>query len=101
MQQLLVLGSLCILIGLDLRISQTRWKIFGPEVELNPLVRLFVREKQGAFGFLLCNLPAFLLAILFPPLAFMLLGAKISLCALQLRSLQLNEHSNPRQSPRH
>ena len=92
---LLQVFSLCILIGLDLKISQKRWKQGARD--LNPIVEHF-RTSQGSAAGLLAlagiNLLVVAVAFLCQPLVWMLIGGKLALASLQLRSLY--EHSNAR-----
>jgi hypothetical protein len=85
-------ACILILIGLDLRISYSRWKAFGSRIELNPLVRYFVRTQgiqAGLAALLILNLAILGLLSRYPiPLAI-LLGAKLGLAVLQLKSLEL------------
>jgi hypothetical protein len=94
-------SSLCvgllILIGLDLKISSMRWKI-GVK-DLNPIVNHFAKNHGMRAGLLALggiNLLVMAAATLYPSLLWMLLGGKLSLASLQIRSLIENEYSNPR-----
>jgi len=91
--QLSVFSILCILIGLDLWISQKRWKQFGVKIELNPLVRYLAQQstKMGLAGLLLVNLILLWLAVHSQTFLLLLTGAKFSLAMLQLRSLIQNK----------
>lgn len=92
-------SALCILIGLDLWISQKRWK--QGIRDLNPVVQHFVK-KHGIFAGLLSlgaiNLLVMAAAFLYLPLVWMLLGGKLALASIQIRSLLENEYSNSKQS---
>lgn len=85
----LLLGfSLCILTGLDLWISQKRWK--QGVRDLNPIVQHFVKNHGPTIGLLALagiNLLVAAVAFLYLPLVWMLVGGKLALASLQLRSL--------------
>lgn len=90
MKDLLIL-CISLLTGLDCRISWTRWKKLGPNCELNPLVRHMIHEGGEHLGLatlLMSNLAILAMICRFTiPLAI-LLGAKIALAALQIKSLE-------------
>ena len=91
---LIVFSLLCILTGLDLWISQKRWK--QGVKDLNPVVQHFVKTQGPTVGLLALaaiNVLILAAAFLYLPLIFVLLGGKIALASLQLRSL-INEHSD-------
>lgn len=87
MVTLIQLISLCILIGLDLKISVMRWK--QGYRDLNPVVQHFVKSSPtvGALALLATNLLVTAAAFLYQPLVWMLIGGKLALASLQLRSL--------------
>jgi hypothetical protein len=81
-------AALLILIGLDLKISITRWR--QGVRDLNPIVQHFVKHSgvmTGALALLALNLMVGAAAFMYLPLVWMLLGGKLSLFSLQLRSL--------------
>jgi len=88
---LIVCSGLLCLIGLDLRISSIRWKRGIPD--LNPIVEHFRMNHGPTVGMLALgsiNLLVMVAAFQYLPLVFMLLGGKMALASLQLRSLILN-----------
>ena len=94
-----VCSALCILTGLDLWISQKRWK--QGIRDLNPVVQHFVKSSGTTVGLLALtaiNLLVIAAALLYLPLIFVLLGGKLTLASIQLRSLIENEYSNSDQS---
>lgn len=85
---LLISSILCILIGLDLWISQKRWK--RGIRDLNPVVQHFVKTQGPTVGLLALgaiNLLVVAAAFLYLPLTLVLVGAKAALASIQLRSL--------------
>lgn len=85
---------LCILalIGIDSKISFARWKRLGMSIELNPVVRAAGAANRPIFALwthLASNLVILAATLPFPVLTHILLGAKLALGAMQLRSLQL------------
>jgi hypothetical protein len=98
----IVCSSLLCLIGLDLWISVKRWK--QGSRDLNPVVQHFVKNHGptvGSLSLLSINLLVVAAAFQYIPLLWMLLGSKIALASIQIRSLMENEYSNPRQPARH
>src|SRR5690242_8116860 len=89
----LLLGALALaLSGFDAWLTRHRMIAYGPEVELNPVIRWFGPRWGGFFG-LMSNLAALVLLFHFNlsrGLAFWA-GLKSGLFALQLRSLS-HEH---------
>jgi hypothetical protein len=82
-------ASLLLLTGLDLKISQMRWKQGASD--LNPVVQHFVKNHGPTAGTLALgsiNLLVIAAAFLYLPLAWMLLGSKLTLASIQLRSLK-------------
>jgi hypothetical protein len=80
-------GLLC-LTGLDLKISSMRWKQGARD--LNPVVQHFVKNHGPTVGMLALasiNLLVIAAAFLYLPLVWMLLGGKLTLASIQLRSL--------------
>ena len=90
---LIVFSLLCILTGLDLWISQKRWKQGAKD--LNPVVQHFASKSTllGLLALASINLLVIAAAFLYLPLILILLGGKLALASLQLRSL-INEHSD-------
>ena len=87
-QVLLLISSLLCLIGLDCKISMTRWT--KGYRDLNPIVQHFVKTTTPVGGVLaLCviNLLVIAAASFYLPLLWMLLGGKLALASLQIRSL--------------
>jgi hypothetical protein len=87
-------GLLC-LIGLDLWISAKRWK--QGHRDLNPVVQHFVKNHGVTVGLLVMsamNLLIVAAALMYLPLIFVLLGGKLTLASIQLRSLY--EHRDAR-----
>lgn len=86
----LVVLLLCsILIGVDCKISSLRWKQYG---DLNPLVNYALKtwgEKTGLATLIGSNLLLLALLSTSPRLLLVLLGAKMSLAVLQLKSLTI------------
>jgi hypothetical protein len=85
--------SLCaaclILTGLDLKISTMRWRLGASD--LNPLVQHFVKHSgnmTGALALLVINLLVITAAFQYRPLVWMLLGGKLALASIQIRSLK-------------
>lgn len=78
---------LCILIGLDLKISAMRWKRGARD--LNPVVQHFAKKSStaGVLALGAVNLLVTAAAFLYLPLVWMLVGGKLALAGLQLRSL--------------
>lgn len=92
-----LLGALLCLTGLDLWISAKRWK--QGVADLNPVVQHFVKTTGVAAGVLALgaiNLLVMAAAFLYLPLVWMLVGGKLALASLQIRSL-INEYSNSEQ----
>jgi hypothetical protein len=91
---LLISSALLCLIGLDLKISYMRWK--QGIKDLNPLVQHFVKIKPIYGVLALANLNLLIMAAAFQylPLVWMLLGGKLALATLQIRSLIENVSSN-------
>jgi hypothetical protein len=84
--------AIALLVGFDLYISHTRIKEYGPAVELNPAIRWIAAniDLRSAIGFLGgFNLALLLWASEYPTFLHILFGAKLSLAALQLKSLSL------------
>lgn len=95
-----VCSALCILTGFDLWISQKRWK--QGVKDLNPVVQHFVKKGGTEVGLLALgaiNLLVLAAAFMYLPLIFVLLGGKLTLASIQLRSLIENEYSNSDQPP--
>jgi hypothetical protein len=86
-----VFSLLCILTGLDLWISQRRWK--AGIKDLNPLVQHFAKKGTilGLLALGATNLLVMAAAFLYLPLTLVLLGGKMALASLQLRSLLENK----------
>jgi hypothetical protein len=87
-------AGLLILIGLDLKISAMRWR--QGSCDLNPLLQYCVKNfgiLGGQAALLVSNLLILSLFINVPTILATILGAKIALASIQLRSL-LNEHRN-------
>lgn len=81
-----------LLIGLDLKISYSRMKTFGPEIELNPIVRWMAQNlslTQATLGLLIINLGLLLFLSVHPTLLAIVFGAKLALAMLQIKSLEL------------
>ena len=94
---LLISSALCILIGLDLWISQKRWK--QGVKDLNPVVQFGVKNYGrlgGSSALLASNLILLtgLWLLDMPMLLAIFLGVKLGLASLQIRSLIENEYSN-------
>jgi hypothetical protein len=92
---LTVCSLLCILIGLDLWISQKRWR--QGHKDLNPVVQHFVKNHGPTVGLLALgaiNLLILAGALLYIPALLILLGAKLALASLQLRSLMETNNVN-------
>jgi|SRR6267142_3128967 len=90
--QVTLLWLTAILIGLDLKISFSRMKLFGPMIELNPIVRWIARQfspTKAILGLCLMNLGLLLVVSRFPTLLAILFGAKLALAMLQIKSLEL------------
>lgn len=84
----LLIGCNLCLIGLDCKISSMRWK--QGAMDLNPVVQHFVKNHGPTVGILTLvtiNLLILAAACLYVPLLWMLLGGKLALASLQLRSL--------------
>jgi ABC-type proline/glycine betaine transport system permease subunit len=95
---LTVCSFLCILIGFDLWISQKRWQTGARD--LNPVVQHFVKNHGPTVGLLALgaiNCLVMAAALMYLPLMFVLLGGKLALASIQLRSLLENEYSNAKQ----
>ena len=90
-------AGLLILTGLDLKISAMRWA--QGSRELNPLVAHALTHGKtiGLLTLAATNVLLISLALLWIPAALILLGAKMALATIQLRSLY--EHSNSRLTP--
>ena len=86
----LITSALLGLIGFDLWLSSKRWKQGIPD--LNPVVQHFVKKSTtlGLLALGATNLLVMAAAFLYLPLLWMLLGGKMALASLQLRSLILN-----------
>jgi hypothetical protein len=87
-------AALLILIGLDCKISSMRWKQGARD--LNPVVQHFVKNHGpsiGALALLVINLLVMSAAFMYLPLVWMLLGGKLVLANLQLRSLYESRQS--------
>jgi hypothetical protein len=85
---LILILALCILTGLDLKITQMRWKLGA--TDLNPIVEHFRKTSGPTVGLLMLaaiNLLVLAAATRYQPLLWMLLGGKLSLASLQFRSL--------------
>lgn len=83
-----LLCTLLVLTGLDLWISAKRWKQGARD--LNPIVEHFRLNHGSVVGLLALggiNLLVMAAAFLYLPLVWMLLGGKLALASLQLRSL--------------
>lgn len=80
-------GSLLCLIGLDLKLSFNRWK--QGVRDLNPVVQHFVKKDPvlGLLTLAAINILVMAAAFLYLPLVWMLLGGKLALASLQIRSL--------------
>jgi hypothetical protein len=94
---LLTVFSLCALTGLDLWISNKRWKAGAKD--LNPVVQHFVKNHGttvGSLSLAAINLIVIAAASLCLPGLLILLGAKIALAALQIRSIIENADSHSR-----
>lgn len=89
---LLALLGTCGLLGFDIWVTKTRIRLFGPGIELNPLIR-WAWTTQGITGGLAAmitsNAIVITLASLNTNLLCMLFGAKLGLASLQLRSIFL------------
>lgn len=87
--------ALLILIGFDLWISAKRWK--RGVRDLNPIVQHFASMNipAGLLALAGINLLVTAAAFLYLPLVWMLVGGKLSLASLQLRSYLENEYRNP------
>src|SRR5277367_4636237 len=89
-----VFSSLLCLTGLDLWISAKRWKQGARD--LNPVVQHFVKNHGPVVGTLVLavlNCLVIAAAFLYLPLVLVLLGAKLALASLQLRSLLETKHN--------
>jgi uncharacterized membrane protein len=98
LELLTVCSALCILTGLDLWISHKRWK--AGYRDLNPVVQHFVKKGGTTVGVLALaaiNLLVIAASFLYLPLTCILLGGKLALASLQLRSLIENEYSDAQQ----
>lgn len=86
-QELILTCTLLGLTGLDLWISQKRWKQGSPD--LNPVVQHFAKQSHLAGSLVLATLNLLVMAAasLYQPLLWMLLGGKLTLASIQLRSL--------------
>ena len=90
--QVTLLCLTAVLIGLDSKISYSRMRIYGPEIELNPLVRYLAKNlslTKAILGLCLMNLGLLLVVSRFPTLLAILFGAKLALAMLQIKSLEL------------
>ena len=93
---LLFLAAGALLAGFDCYLSWSRLKTYGPIVELNPVARQLARDFgiKSASVFLVLQNAAILTAIdhyRAETYLHVLVGAKLGLAALQLKSLQI-EH---------
>ena len=92
---LLISSLLLCLTGLDLWISAKRWK--QGVRDLNPVVQHFVKKNGTGVGLLALgaiNLLVMAAAFLYLPLVLVLLGGKMALASLQLRSLMETNNVN-------
>jgi hypothetical protein len=80
-------AALLVLIGLDLKISSMRWK--QGATDLNPIVQHFASKSTtlGLLSLSAINLLVMAAAFQYLPLVWMLLGGKLALASIQLRSL--------------
>jgi hypothetical protein len=68
-------------------------RIFGPEIELNPLVRWLAKNlnlTQAILGLGIWNLGLLLAISTSPRLVAIFFGLKLGLATLQIKSLELN-----------
>lgn len=93
---LLAVTPVALLTVFDLWISHKRWKL-GIR-DLNPVVQHFVKQSPacGLLALTTINVLVITIACLYRPLILVLLGGKLTLASLQLRSLY--EYRNPQQS---
>lgn len=91
----LIILAILALVALDLYLSHQRMTKYGPLVELNPVARILARQQgiQASLAFLLLwNLALVAVLSKFPVLMHMLLGAKLGLAAMQIRSLETENY---------
>lgn len=93
-----VLAAACSLFaGLDGYLTFERMKKYGPIVELNPMIRQIAEDfglKVAVGTLMVFNLGLIVGAILLKSEALMglLTGAKLMVCAMQLKSLQVESY---------
>ena len=92
----LLLGALSLIcIGFDGWLTRKRMLTFGPQVELNPVIRWFGPRFGGFYG-VMSNFVALFLLFHFqwPRAIAFFAGAKSALCVLQLNSLVQSPQSS-------
>lgn len=94
---MLIIAGILLLVGLDLYLSHRRMKTYGALVELNPIAREIASDKgiNLSIAFLAIYNLALLVTLCYykaDTLLAILFGAKLGLCSMQLKSLQIETY---------